>query len=223
MGNSVPTSCSDTASFYKTVTTEIAVSSASDCVMPSAASCMRCGIDGNLGVNNMFGKPQVPKSTAYWNSQLIQAAHRGDSKMLQEAVDNGATVNTRRGLVLRMGHPEDQPDAKRQDRKARKSRSSCLTPLMYAAVGGHLTCVMLLLDAKADATEKDVDGMTAMHFAAQAGSLDAAKALMLAGSCPGKLDDNGLGLLDHLPLEVTSLPPELARWKALAHGGDVFM
>ena len=43
------------------------------------------------------------------------------------------------------------------------------TALMFAAVGGHLTCVQWLAEHGADVTAVAQDGMTALMYAAQVG------------------------------------------------------
>ena len=41
-----------------------------------------------------------------------------------------------------------------------------VTPLMFAARGGHLDCVRLLLENNADIETEDAEGWTALHYAA---------------------------------------------------------
>lgn len=55
------------------------------------------------------------------------------------------------------------------------------TPLMEAALAGHLACVEWLLQAGADSWAQDNHGRTALHFAAQADSAACIHTLVAAG------------------------------------------
>eukprot|EP00929_Paragymnodinium_shiwhaense_P071656 TRINITY_DN36407_c0_g1_i1.p1 TRINITY_DN36407_c0_g1~~TRINITY_DN36407_c0_g1_i1.p1 ORF type:complete len:217 (+),score=25.25 TRINITY_DN36407_c0_g1_i1:306-956(+) len=150
---------------------------------------------------------------SYWNALLVQAARDGNVKLLTRAVHEGARVNTRcRGARLMV---QQQETCSEHQHEPRHSKGLKLTPLMYAAVGGHLECVRVLLDRRADVTKQDDDGMTALHFAASAGCLEVADAIVCGGGRPSSVDDYGCGLLEHLAADAKENPRELARWLAL--------
>jgi ankyrin repeat protein len=48
------------------------------------------------------------------------------------------------------------------------------TPLIWAAEMGSTECVQMLLDARADPNELEIDGWSAVHWAARNGHLDLA-------------------------------------------------
>eukprot|EP00929_Paragymnodinium_shiwhaense_P030134 TRINITY_DN17128_c0_g1_i1.p1 TRINITY_DN17128_c0_g1~~TRINITY_DN17128_c0_g1_i1.p1 ORF type:complete len:215 (+),score=58.35 TRINITY_DN17128_c0_g1_i1:95-739(+) len=157
-------------------------------------------------------RPEHIKEETELNLQLLSAAREGDAKLLQHALQRGAMVDTRHPLRMRTTVKKGKSGSNHH--KVDKG----LTPLMYAAQGGHLTCVMLLLDAKANIEATEEDGLVALHFAGMAGSLDVGKALIFAGADKNACDEEGRKVLDFLPEDVTHVPKEMARWKALAAG-----
>lgn len=63
------------------------------------------------------------------------------------------------------------------------SRTNCgWTPLLYAACGGHLACLLTLLDAGADAGSRSFDQRTALHYSAQQGHAECTRALLDCGA-----------------------------------------
>lgn len=70
-----------------------------------------------------------------------------------------------------------------------------LTALMWAAGGGRLDLVLLLLAAGADVRAASDMGRTALMFAAQAGRTEIVAALLAARADAGARDENGLTAL----------------------------
>lgn len=64
------------------------------------------------------------------------------------------------------------------------------TPLIWAAFGGHAACGALLLEYKADTGKRDVNGETALHWAAR-GHLEMVKALLDHGASPSRRAEDG--------------------------------
>lgn len=80
-------------------------------------------------------------------SPLSYASIKGDAEMVSLLIKNGAKV----GLI-----------------------SEGYDALMYAAKGGNLECVQILINAGADVLNESVEGMTARDYAVQAGHSDVA-------------------------------------------------
>jgi len=75
-----------------------------------------------------------------------------------------------------------------------------LTPLHYAATHGHITALVMLLDAKASVDVKDVDYLgkekgTALHYATEAGYCHAMVALIDANAALNARDYRYMTLL----------------------------
>lgn len=70
------------------------------------------------------------------------------------------------------------------------------TPLHYAATGGHLAIVELLLEHHAYIDAESPNGTTPLMMAAQYGSIGAVKLLLEAGADPGLKNQLGLSAID---------------------------
>jgi hypothetical protein len=154
---------------------------------------------------NAVGAYQSPDDYAE-NQELLKAARDGDTKLLCQAMSSGADLESRNHCVSF------------SSRVSGGHKPVCipvgLTPLMHAAHEGHSACVRLLVMARASVCAEDEDGMSPLHFAASAASLDVAAALMWAGAHPGALDKSGVGVMGHLPEAVYQDSKEIQRWRA---------
>merc|ERR1719203_2232234 len=99
------------------------------------------------------GESNDPPKATLNNARLLRGAQEGDAAAVREAIDAGACTETRHPMRIMPGGRtnKDQPLSK---------GDWGLTPLMHAAKGGHLTCLMALLDARADVAAEDEDGVT---------------------------------------------------------------
>ncbi|MBV0900018.1 MAG: ankyrin repeat domain-containing protein [Wolbachia endosymbiont of Fragariocoptes setiger] len=66
-----------------------------------------------------------------------------------------------------------------------------LTPLHWAAAGGHLDTVVSLIDMGADVHAVDFYNKRPLHYAAESDSLEIVKLLIMAGANPQAVDHNG--------------------------------
>mmetsp|Transcript_74654 Transcript_74654/g.206758 ORF Transcript_74654/g.206758 Transcript_74654/m.206758 type:complete len:198 (+) Transcript_74654:43-636(+) len=180
---------------------------------PRLETWCSCGHDAPPDFRRDPGSGMVARSQeASSNAKLLRGARDGDPGAVRQALDVGANTETRQPLRGALGSPTAGEDTPRLPGRV----ATGLTPLMHAARGGHLTCVMALLDARAAVDAEDEEGLTALHYAAAAGDLDVFKALVL--SCGDGLlyDRRGRLPLDLLPEAIVSQHPgEVRRWEAV--------
>lgn len=100
-------------------------------------------------------------------SPLMMAALKGHLDLARKLIERGADVN-----------------------------KTGWTPLHYAATGGHLALIELLLDHHAYIDAESPNGTTPLMMAAQYGSIDAVKLLLEAGADPGLKNQLGLSAID---------------------------
>jgi len=74
------------------------------------------------------------------------------------------------------------------------------TPLHYAATGGHLAILQLLLDKHAYIDAASPNNTTPLMMAARYGTLDAVKLLLDAGADPSLKNDLGLSAIEFAQL-----------------------
>lgn len=112
------------------------------------------------------------------NQKLIQGAREGNVLVVDEAIKKNANLETRMPLRIAM------------------------TPLMYAANGGHVSVVRQLLEAKAKVNAEDQDGLTPLHFAALSGTFEVCEALIEFGAAIDAIDEHSRQPLDYLSEEM---------------------
>ena len=98
-------------------------------------------------------------------AQLRHAAVHSDTKLLQQAVSDGADVN---------GADE-----------------SGQTALHFAADRGNMECIQLLLEHGADVNAVDCDRISVLLTAAMSGNIDVMKLLLEKGADPDLEDEDG--------------------------------
>ena len=98
----------------------------------------------------------IPAIAQDINSQLIEAAKKGDTVSIKALLEAGADVNT-------------------ADVNGR-------TALIWAAQKGHTETSQALLEAGADVNAKGEDGYTALMYAANAGHTEIVELLKKAGA-----------------------------------------
>jgi ankyrin repeat protein len=123
-------------------------------------------------------------------SVLMQAALKGYLPLVQKLVQNNADVN-----------------------------KTGWTPLHYAASGGHVPVIELLLDHSAYIDAESPNGTTPLMMAAMYGSPEAVKALIQAGADPTLRNQLGLSALDFAVRvqrqnSIELMQAGLARWEA---------
>mmetsp|Transcript_11346 Transcript_11346/g.24042 ORF Transcript_11346/g.24042 Transcript_11346/m.24042 type:complete len:587 (+) Transcript_11346:67-1827(+) len=96
-------------------------------------------------------------------STLLQASHRGLASIVEALLEKHAAN----------GSKADYLDAASEDG---------ITPLTAASSEGHIECVRLLVDAKADVNAKDKDNTTSLMAASARGHFDVVKIILAAGA-----------------------------------------
>lgn len=154
------------------------------------------------------------------NKELLESCRVGDGLRTKVAILSGADVESRGPLKLPGNLELGQP----QERGQCLDMSQCLparrgvTPLMLAAQGGHLKCVIELLQYRAEVNSRADGGKCPMHFAAASGNYDVGSALLCARAEVSAHDSTGLHALDYLPKGVDNLFGQVggdSKWQAM--------
>jgi len=158
-------------------------------------------------------------SKAMINHKLLAAARDGDIAGIQRSVERGAFVDIRRPFFVA---PESSlPRAQSATTSPHSLRDTGLTPLMYAAHGGHEKACELLLDLRACIDAQDEDGMTPLHFAASAGSSEACRVLINAGTDVNARDDDDQTPLQHVPQRCLLCTADKHLWETIFQAGQL--
>lgn len=112
-------------------------------------------------------KTNVEIRTRDDESPLMMAALKGHVDLARKLIERGADVN-----------------------------KTGWTALHYAATGGHLAIIELLLEHHAYIDAESPNGTTPLMMAAQYGSIDAVRLLLEAGADPGLKNQLGLSAID---------------------------
>jgi len=147
------------------------------------------------------------------NCMLLRASKDGDLDAIHKATADGANVNTRLPMWIRIGC--DDADAESTDADLSDQSALSLTPLMHAAQEGQTEAVQLLLRLGAKVDLREADGMQALHFAAASASLDCFRTLLGAGANPVATDNFGRDALACLPLSQIAASPSKREWLQL--------
>ena len=112
----------------------------------------------------------APAAAQDAQSRLWDSAMAGDTAGIRKAVSEGAKI--------------DSLDT----RTSRNGRYA----LNWAVLGDHVNAVKLLLDLKAPIEKENLTGFTALHHAAELGSLESAKILLAAGADTEHANSQGM-------------------------------
>jgi len=145
------------------------------------------------------------------NARLLRGSQDGDPAVVREALDAGAFTETRQPMRIR---PGSRGGGDGYPTGGRSRTLAGLTPLMHAARGGHLSCVIALLEARARVDAEDEDGATPLHFAAASGDLDVFKAMLLAGADSSVQDSDERRVLEYLPEDIQLDSMKRPKWEA---------
>lgn len=132
------------------------------------------------------------------NHELLQHARQGNLKGINEAIEQGACVDTRRELVMKPQKVESDGQLYSDDEE---EDIRGMTALMFAAQSGSVECVQRLVHAGANANAIEEDWWSPLHFAAKEGHLEVCKVLVQAGANPSALNCDDKTPL-HLAKEV---------------------
>lgn len=169
------------------------------------------------------------------NSKLLNASAEGNLAIMQQALEDGADVNTRMPLRIRISEFDNLDnldpglgwggfDTQAGSLKIEEepdwydplgSSSASLTPLMHAAREGHAKALVLLLTRRALPGAKDSEGMQALHYAASSGSQEACRVLLDARANPLAKDENEHDPFDFVPADSMFTRKEQLEWQVL--------
>ena len=124
------------------------------------------------------------------DSEIVEAAMRGDSASVRSLLGDGADVNAAYGdgstaLHWAAGNGDLELTLVLLDAGARvdaTTRIDSMTPLFMAAKSGEAAAIEALLDAGAGVGEANENGTTVLMTAAASGSVDAVQALIDGGA-----------------------------------------
>mmetsp|Transcript_17869 Transcript_17869/g.34831 ORF Transcript_17869/g.34831 Transcript_17869/m.34831 type:complete len:355 (-) Transcript_17869:97-1161(-) len=173
--------------------------SAKNCAEQCAEQCVtQCRVVESVihsAANDDFDHSKAMLHESLLNQELIRAAMEGRDQMAAWQLTRGAFIETRRPFSIVFEGDLEQK---------RSHANLGLTPLMHAALGGHVDTCAVLVAAGAQVDAEDEDRMRPMHFAAKAGSLEIFKLLLRARADANCKDVDGLTPLAQLAPWCTS-------------------
>lgn len=137
--------------------------------------------------------PDVPNNEGY--TPLMVAAQTHNLQLAQFLMDAGANLNIRNKYgetAIMLASYHGQTDMVRQFYvKGAEINHHGWNPLLYAASGGHLDTIKLLLLGEANINATSDNGTTALMMAVRGNHLDAATLLLDNGADPGIKNEQG--------------------------------
>jgi hypothetical protein len=149
------------------------------------------------------------------NCMLLRASKDGDIEGIEDALDDGANIDTRLPMWIRIGQDEGVFHAQSADVETPNQTALTLTPLMHAAQEGHVEAVEYLLRRGANVDLHEADGMQALHFAALSASAGCFRILIGAGANPLAMDNFGRDALQCALLSQIAASPSKHEWLEL--------
>jgi ankyrin repeat protein len=130
---------------------------------------------------------------------LNLAAQHGHTEIVKRLLARGAASDHALGLAAGGGYVDVMNELFSVTDNLEKPDARACTPLLQAAIGGHLNATLKLLDRGASPNSTSLDGSTAVHFAARIGQIVAVEGLMKAGA-----DQNACNLAGVAPLHFAA-------------------
>jgi len=167
---------------------------------PIARAAANCQQDCHVVTYNFSDGVDPMEEDIAINCRLLRASAEGDTQAIMQALEEGAKVDTRLPMRIRMAHVEHEEDgcdcpgtdlAIEEEPEwvpAHEATSASMTPLMHAAKEGHVKAVRLLLQEGADLELCDHEGMQPLHLAAWGASFEVCSILLEARADPHRQD-----------------------------------
>src|SRR4030066_592453 len=137
--------------------------------------------------------PDIPNKEGY--TPLMMAAQTKNLKLAELLIDAGAKLNIRNkygetAIMLASYHGQTEMVRQLYIRGAEINHSGW-NPLIYAASGGHLETIQLLLNGEADINSPSDNGTTALMMAVRGNHFDAVTVLLYNGADPNIKNEHG--------------------------------
>lgn len=137
--------------------------------------------------------PNTPD--AQGNTLLMIAVLKGNTGLVKLLLDAGAKPNLRNrhgdSAIMLASHQGLADIVRQLYVKGAEINHPGWNPLIYAATGGHVQAIQMLLGVGADINSTSDNGTTALMMAARNNHLEAVKVLLKAGANPNKKNDSG--------------------------------
>jgi len=137
--------------------------------------------------------PNTPD--AQGNTLLMIAVLKESTGLVKLLLDAGAKPNLRNrhgdSAIMLASHQGLADIARQLYVKGAEINHPGWNPLIYAATGGHVQVIQMLLGVGADINSTSDNGTTALMMAARNNHLEAVKVLLKAGANPNKKNDSG--------------------------------
>eukprot|EP00930_Biecheleria_cincta_P023307 TRINITY_DN16862_c0_g1_i1.p1 TRINITY_DN16862_c0_g1~~TRINITY_DN16862_c0_g1_i1.p1 ORF type:complete len:201 (-),score=41.32 TRINITY_DN16862_c0_g1_i1:9-611(-) len=179
--------------------------------LSECAATRECAECVAVDEDNEYFDGDLGGTEAMKGHKLLAFARDGNLEGVTEMLAISAYVEVRRPFVITtmMQTPPEIAAA------GGTLRAQGMTPLMYAAQGGHTACCECLLDAGAKVDAEDEDGHRPLHFAAASGSFSTCELLVKRHSHIDARTDDDKKAIDLVPAEEMAMRSTREPWLAL--------
>eukprot|EP00930_Biecheleria_cincta_P004979 TRINITY_DN105906_c0_g1_i1.p1 TRINITY_DN105906_c0_g1~~TRINITY_DN105906_c0_g1_i1.p1 ORF type:complete len:204 (-),score=31.02 TRINITY_DN105906_c0_g1_i1:149-727(-) len=164
-----------------------------------------CSEHISIDVDDDYLDGDLKNSAAMKGHKLLAFARDGDADGVTRMLADDVFVDVRRPFVMTI---QTVPVMSGET----VLRATGLTPLMYAAQSGYISCCQRLLEAKARADAEDEDGHKPLHFAAASGSFDVCELLVKHDADPNAMTDDDRRAIDFDPAVEMVMRSDRERW-----------
>jgi ankyrin repeat protein len=178
-------------------------------ILDQATAGQHVAFENPLNVASRFGLLRVVEKSLDLENSVVSAddlrvalnlaAQHGHTDIVKRLLGRGAASDRALGLAAAGGYVDVMTELFGVNDDLEKPDARGCTPLLQAAIGGHLNAILKLLDRGASPNAKALDESTAVHFAARIGQMAAVEGLMKADA-----DQNACNLTGVAPLHFAA-------------------